>query len=434
MMKRRYTNADKTLFVAGVVFVISLWLRFSFKDSILAEGLSFCAEAALVGGVADWFAVTALFEKPFGFPYHTAILPRRRAEFIAACVNMVQLEFLNKKQLIAMVRDKSGWEKCMELFSNEKLRSYLKKQLWQQIKISIATKDWSIEKSELKEFICRFIRNVRAEEICDSLTETLQTNERDKMVIACIAEKLLPVVETEKTRAKLEKLFADYQKERTAGSFLSFFAALAMGSNIINFSEAAKLAQVQLVRLTKELAEIDSPAQRQLLQAIYAQLESVKESETTQTYLRDMGETFIASGVLEKIIDSAVDGFAERIGKEGTLPAVIDGHIQSLENVFGEIFDAEYEGFMQRLRTDEIFKGETEKLFYDLAARTALKGQELVGNVVSDVLGKMSEARINRIVREKIEPDLIWIRINGSVVGAIIGVGMFIVLNIVRSI
>ena len=105
-----------------------------------------------------------------------------------------------------------------------------------------------------------------------------------------------------------------------------------------------------------------------------------------------------------------------------------------MENVFGEIFDAEYEGFMQRLRTDEIFKGETEKLFYDLAARTALKGQELVGNVVSDVLGKMSEARINRIVREKIEPDLIWIRINGSVVGAIIGLGMFIVLNIVRSI
>src|SRR5438477_11223718 len=37
------------------------------------------AEAALVGGLADWFAVTALFRQPLGLPIpHTAILPRNK--------------------------------------------------------------------------------------------------------------------------------------------------------------------------------------------------------------------------------------------------------------------------------------------------------------------------------------------------------------------
>ena len=36
-------------------------------------------DAAMVGGLADWFAVTALFRHPLGLPIpHTAILPRRR--------------------------------------------------------------------------------------------------------------------------------------------------------------------------------------------------------------------------------------------------------------------------------------------------------------------------------------------------------------------
>ena len=51
-------------------FADAPWLQ------ILAAGF----EAATVGGVADWFAVTALFRHPLGLPIpHTAIIPARRA-------------------------------------------------------------------------------------------------------------------------------------------------------------------------------------------------------------------------------------------------------------------------------------------------------------------------------------------------------------------
>ncbi len=68
-----WNKADKTLLLALVVFFFSLCVHLQYPHSVVADGMLFCAEAALVGGIADWFAVTALFRKPRGFPYHTAI-------------------------------------------------------------------------------------------------------------------------------------------------------------------------------------------------------------------------------------------------------------------------------------------------------------------------------------------------------------------------
>ncbi len=54
------------------------------------------AEAAMVGGVADWFAVTALFRHPLGIPIpHTAIIPNRKDQIGASLGEFVQDNFLN---------------------------------------------------------------------------------------------------------------------------------------------------------------------------------------------------------------------------------------------------------------------------------------------------------------------------------------------------
>jgi len=62
------------------------WLR------ILAAGF----EAATVGALADWFAVTALFRHPLGLPIpHTAIIPKRRAKLIESIANVVEHDWLS---------------------------------------------------------------------------------------------------------------------------------------------------------------------------------------------------------------------------------------------------------------------------------------------------------------------------------------------------
>ncbi|MBW0006701.1 MAG: DUF445 family protein, partial [Sphingomonas sp.] len=49
------------------------------------------AEAAMVGGLADWFAVTALFRHPLGLPIpHTAIIPRNKDRIGEALANFLK--------------------------------------------------------------------------------------------------------------------------------------------------------------------------------------------------------------------------------------------------------------------------------------------------------------------------------------------------------
>jgi uncharacterized membrane-anchored protein YjiN (DUF445 family) len=63
------------------------------------------AEAAMVGGVADWFAVTALFRRPLGLPIpHTALIVERKDQFAATLGQFVQENFLNGDVLTERVR------------------------------------------------------------------------------------------------------------------------------------------------------------------------------------------------------------------------------------------------------------------------------------------------------------------------------------------
>jgi uncharacterized membrane-anchored protein YjiN (DUF445 family) len=63
------------------------------------------AEAAMVGGVADWFAVTALFRRPLGLPIpHTALIVERKDQFAATLGQFVQENFLDADVLAERLR------------------------------------------------------------------------------------------------------------------------------------------------------------------------------------------------------------------------------------------------------------------------------------------------------------------------------------------
>ncbi len=88
-MKRAATGL---LVAMAALFVVSRWLQPAYPW--LAYVKSF-AEAAMVGGLADWFAVTALFRHPLGLPIpHTAIIPRNKDRIGEALANFINENFL----------------------------------------------------------------------------------------------------------------------------------------------------------------------------------------------------------------------------------------------------------------------------------------------------------------------------------------------------
>ena len=86
-----------TLMLVAVAIIFIIARIFEHRYPSLGYLRAF-AEAAMVGGVADWFAVTALFRHPLGIPIpHTAIVPARKDRIGTALGNFVQRNFLTRE-------------------------------------------------------------------------------------------------------------------------------------------------------------------------------------------------------------------------------------------------------------------------------------------------------------------------------------------------
>ena len=95
-LRKMKALAVALLLVAAVVYVIT---KIDGGDGWVGYVRAF-AEAAMVGALADWFAVTALFRHPLGIPIpHTAIIPKRKDQIGRSLGEFVESNFLTHEVL-----------------------------------------------------------------------------------------------------------------------------------------------------------------------------------------------------------------------------------------------------------------------------------------------------------------------------------------------
>lgn len=96
-LQRWKRRANGFLLGALVVFLVSHFLG---PEGGVNGFVRAASEAALIGGIADWFAVTALFRHPLGIPIpHTALIPRSKDEIGRGLAEFVQQNFLDPTNL-----------------------------------------------------------------------------------------------------------------------------------------------------------------------------------------------------------------------------------------------------------------------------------------------------------------------------------------------
>ncbi|MBW3641134.1 MAG: DUF445 domain-containing protein [Actinobacteria bacterium] len=101
-LRRMKRTATGLLVLAALVFLAT----FALPDSTATGFLRAAAEAAMVGGVADWFAVTALFRHPLGLRIpHTALIPRKKDELATKLGEFVTGNFLTPDAVAAQVAE-----------------------------------------------------------------------------------------------------------------------------------------------------------------------------------------------------------------------------------------------------------------------------------------------------------------------------------------
>src|SRR6266550_3032372 len=164
-MKRR---ATALLGVALLIFVVASlyeplypWLGY----------VRATAEASLVGGLADWFAVTALFRHPLGLPIpHTAIVATRKERIGQILGNFVQNHFLSREVIATNLRRVHPAERGAQWLADREHARQVSRQFASGL---VKTLD-GLPPNELQDLVSQVVRNrVRTFRVAPALGKTV---------------------------------------------------------------------------------------------------------------------------------------------------------------------------------------------------------------------------------------------------------------------
>lgn len=444
--------ADRLLIVLLFLFLIIVALRIYCSNGYYMKLLSFVLEAALVGGIADWFAITALFKKPLGFPWHTAIIPRNRDKVIAAIAGMVENELLSPNTLRRKISEINIIDGIIVyLESNEELEDAIFR---------------GVEK-----YGTRFLDNIKTKEIAEYIEKELKdklieldlstylgrllsfavkSDECEKM-FSIILEEMIVKIKQESTRDGINEIINDVIEENLskASGFKRVLLELALGvakdTNSINTVEISSSIQEQVAILLNGLKDENDQEHIEMLakieNAAYRLQNDSKVIENVEAWKCDTISKIKFGDDIDEIINNIVNAFKFSIRKDNLQNNKVfleNGKVQSIETMYKDnaVLIASWVRNQLKDYWDDFKRNEAAKKIIDRYIKEAIfkvikAEHSFIGITVKNVLNNMTDDSLNEFINVKAGNDLHWIRINGCMVGAIFGLFVYVFVNII---
>ena len=385
------------------------------------------SEAALVGGVADWFAVTALFRKPLGFPYHTAILPRRRDSFIQAIVIMVQKEFFSRRKILRHIEKIHLIPMLQEFLHRPETEAQLTGTLLHFFRVSFLRRNQKAV-SYLSSRLKSLFLQEDPSELMRRFDLLFRANEWDQKALSRIALLLAREASTEETRLSIRESLAELEREKIGDGFLSRLLAM---TNTVNLDEGAELIQRHTCHVLSELGRAHSPLQENAIALLHDCLSDLRQDGELLQVVRELQERLAGELPIDETLTRIFHGLRKHFQMD--LKREVDPiaeHMPAFYTHLQTILHLEYQHMLFLVEERSELQKIITKVLYDLIARSALHAQTLVGVIVGNVLSRLTDEELNHLIYDKVEQDLLWIRVNGSLVGGCIGLLLFLCINI----
>ncbi len=427
-MSQTWNKADAALISSTLFFLLSLYLHLHVPSAIWTDGLLMVSEAALVGGVADWFAVTALFRRPLGFPYHTAILPRRRDSFIHAIVVMVQKEFFSRRKIFRHIEKIHLFPMLQEFLRKEATETRMTGTVLHFIRASFLRKKNKKVIAYLAERLKGILLREDPSELMNRFDALFRTNEWDRKALVRISCLLAQEVSTEETRQSIRDGLAELEREKIGDGFLS---RLLEVTNTVNLDEGAELIQRHTCHVLNELGREYSPLQENAIALLHDCIGDLRQDAELLRLARELQERLACELPIEETLGRLFQGLRKHFQMD--LQREVDPiaeHMPAFYTHLQSILHVEYQHMLFLIEERSELQKIITKVLYDLLARSALHAQTLVGVIVRNVLSRLTDEELNHLIYDKVEEDLLWIRVNGSLVGGCIGLLLFICMNI----
>jgi uncharacterized membrane-anchored protein YjiN (DUF445 family) len=397
-MKRKATGL---LFVAAVVFLVAIYFetRYAWVTWVRAG-----AEAAMVGGLADWFAVTALFRYPLGIPIpHTAIIPTRKERIARILADFFERNFFTREVLA---------ERLHQLGLAERLGSWLaspenSRAIARTLVKAAAGAVEAVPEDAARAFVDRSIvgrlRGIQAGPVAAQAIEGLMTGRRHQELL----DRLLGVVSQvlEKNEEFIRQRIGEESPWWVPDAAEQKLYEKVVGA-VERTLEAIALDPVHPLRGQFDVALADFVERLKTSPGTIERAEEIKEDILGSPAVLDL------SAKLWGDVRAALSRYAEE-GSEA--PPELERAIQS----FGATVLADAE---LRSRIDKAVAG--------AVAGLAEKHRSHVGELITETVSRWDGAETARRLELQVGRDLQYVRINGTLVGGLVG----LLLHLLRQV
>lgn len=404
----------------ALVFVGQFYITATWYDA-----LYWLVQSALIGSVADWFAVTALFRKPLGFPYHTALIPRNKERMISGLVNLIETRLLTLEQCQRALQSVKFLPYIDGYIKSDRGRQYIRKALRSLLHLvwhSKSEKEWAQWGAEKLRYFLH--RQSITGPLQQFLTDICRTNKHETTIIKGL-------VLLQEALDKPQVLFwltntIDREIQARKENLLS--AILIGASESFDIINARDMAMAMLRELYMILERWKQPGSTERLVWMQQWLEPLQElaynSSVSQTIDR-VWQRWIDEQDWESILESYVCPYIHNVihmsdkedtFAEGTPVNVLERSLQDLWDVYSK---------------NPELKAKLENMCQHMASYVLVRSHALLGVIVRQVLGSLSTEKFIYFIESKVEDDLSWIRINGALVGAVCGLGAWSFLHFI---
>ena len=396
-LARRRQVASGLLLVAAAVFVAMQFLPNSFGVR-LADAAS---EAALVGGLADWFAVTAIFRRPLGLPIpHTALIPKRKDAIGEALAAFVRDRFLAPDLVVARLRQNNRALQIAEWLRSAPAAAFVAERAAALLPVLLETSDSTATRRRLLALIQQTLGRIDPAPLFSAAIDGLIASGRHVLVID------MGVELTRSSLATLEPIFLANVAARTGRFFPAYFDR--------------KIADGLISGLRHWLDAIATPAsaERSEVEAwLRHGLENLKHAPGYPALISELRLAIFENPALHTLVTSAIDELrreveADLAAPEPQLPRLLARGTERLGAALAE--SPELQGYLN---------GALERLVTDYIA----PWRSAISQFIADVVASWDTATIVDVIELEAGSDLQFVRINGTVVGALIGVLLFLI-------
>lgn len=413
--KKRTHIADYILIIAALCVLFS----FPFEDFFWGGLLSHLSAAALIGGLADWYAVTALFHKPLGISFKTELIPKSKERIAETARHMIESEILTVSNMYSVLKNHPVLEASLTYLQSKEGFHSAERVLGQILNTFLYTVDLRSIVEAFSRYGEGAIERIHIAPMMGKAMKTGLAGESGAAFLDFSILSLEKMVKSKTMHSYIADIYTESLRQYERRNFVyALVVKAALASDVFRPVNVAAGIQRKILEALERAKEPDTLERERAIQFIWAQADRLEHNEIWQERVEAYKIRFY------KHIISRPDM------KEAWQRYVLDEERQSRVCYSAASYAIEK---LEAWRTSPDQVDQLNRYILAIAAKELKRLQEWFGTTAEQEILRYDSYELAKQLESNVWYDLRMIRINGSLVGGALGTAIFFAMYALKG-